>query len=103
MNLITSLWDAISSGNFYQFFTILFNQYFPFGSFFWLLGLTLFVVIHLKTKNLGFSGMVASVYYVVMGSSGIVVNVYSSMGMKYFGIILGVIVGWYLYRAIKGE
>lgn len=97
-----SLWAYLVAGHIKDFFILLLNQYFPFGVFFWLVGAAIFTSIHYSTKNLGYAGGVASLYFIWMGSSDFVVSVYSAMAMRYFGIILGVIIGWYIYRSIKG-
>ncbi|RLF61823.1 MAG: hypothetical protein DRN33_06370 [Thermoplasmata archaeon] len=97
------LYTYLTEGKFFTFFSYAFNQYFPFGLFFWMLGLTMFSIIQIKTKNLGYSGAVTSLYFVVVSNiPNLVTNAYSSFAMKYFGLILGLITGYYIYRAIKG-
>ena len=100
--IVKTLFELLTQGKIKEFFIVLFNQYFPYGSFFWLLGLIIFIISHIKTKNLAFASALLGVYLVVLGNSGLITNVYSMQMMKWFGLILGVIAGWYLYRALKG-
>ena len=103
MGVETQLYTYLTGGKFFSFFTYAFNQYFPFGLFFWMLGLTIFIILQIKTKNLGYSGAVTSFYFVVVSNiPNLVTNAYSAFAMKYFGVILGLIVGYYIYRAVKG-
>jgi len=99
---ISMLHSLIASGNYGGFLITLFNQYFPFGIFFWMIGILLFIISHIKTKNLVFSGGILATYLMVVGYSGVVTNIYSTELMKWGGIIIGIMVGWYIYRAFKG-
>lgn len=102
-NIIETLWGYLMDGNFFQFFVTIFNTYFPFGMIFWLLGLVFFIVTYLKTKSLGYGGAVATIYFVVITEiPGLVTNAYSQFAMRYFGVILAFVTGWYLYKAFKG-
>lgn len=102
-SITETLWTYLTGGNFFQFFVTVFNIYFPFGMFFWLMGLVFFIVINLKTKSLGYGGAVASIYFVIITEiPGLVTNAYSQFGMRYFGLILAIISGYYLYKAWKG-
>lgn len=103
MNLGAELWGLLMAMDIHNYYIVLFNQYFPYGLFFWFVGITLFGVIHLKTKNMAYSGMVAAIFFFGMGESGFVINVYSSLIMKYFGLMIGLIAGWYLYRGVKSS
>jgi len=99
--LTETLWTYLTGGQIKEFFIVLFNQYFPFGSIFWMIGFTILIILHLKTKNLAFACIPTMIYFLVISSSGLVVNAYSATGMKYFGIILGLVIGFYLYRGVK--
>jgi len=96
------LFSSLVSLNFKVFLVTLLNQYFPYGSFFWLVGLGLFIVVHTKTKNLAYASAVMSLFYFVMPYTGLITNIYSATIMKWVGALIGLIVGFYLYRSIKG-
>ena len=103
MEQITStLWDLILQGQYKQFYVQLFNYYFPYGLIFWAIGFVLFIAVQIKTKNLAYAGIVAALYFEVISSSGLIVNAFAVMAMKYFGIILGLACGYYIYRMVKG-
>ena len=102
-NIIETLWDYFIAGDLWNFFATVFNTYFPFGSFFWLLGLVFFVVTYLKSKSLAWGGAVAGVFFVITAEiPNLVINVYSQMGLRYFGVILAMISGYHLYKIIRG-
>ena len=101
MSLAAELWGLLTVMNINNYYIVLFNQYFPFGLFFWFVGITLYGVIHLKTKNMAYAGMVTAIFFFSMSESGFVINVYSNMIMKYFGLLLGIIAGWYFYKSLK--
>jgi len=97
------LFTYLTEGKFFTFFSYAFNQYFPFGLFFWMIGLVVFLILQIKTKNLAFSGGIGALYFIIISNiPGLVTNAYSSFAMKYFGIVLGLIAGYYIYRAVKG-
>lgn len=102
-NLSEILWEYLLEGRFFTYFSTVFNTYFPFGLFFWVLGFVIFIIIQFKTKSLGYGGAIACVYFVVITSiPNLVTNAYSQFGMRYFGVILGIVSGYYLYRGLKG-
>ncbi len=101
MTLTQQLYDKALGGEYQSFYVQLFNYYFPYGVFFWFLGFILFGVMHLKTKNFTYAGAFASIYFLIIGSSGLIVNAYSAMAMKYFGLCLGIVLGYYIYRALN--
>lgn len=98
----SELYNYLIAGDLNNFFIILFNFYFPFGSFFWIVGAVIFFTAHLKTKNLAFAGGMVSIYFVMISSSGWIVNAYSVLAMRWFGLGLGLIVGYYMYRMWRG-
>jgi len=100
--LSETLWSYLTQGNFKLFFIMALNSYLPYGLFFWFLGFALFIIFYLKVKNLAYSGLLVSLYFVVISSSGLVINAYSAFAMRYFGLVLGLVIGYYLYRALKG-
>ena len=91
------------NAEYFSAFSYAFNNYFPFGSFFWLIGLVIFGVFHFKTKNLAWSGSMGALYFFVISEIPLLVtNAYSNLLMKWFGLILGLIAGFYIYKIIKG-
>ena len=100
--LSDTLFSYLTQGNLWNYFLLALNTYFPYGLFFWFLGFALFIIFYLKVKNLAYSGLFVSLYFIVISSSGLVINAYSMFAMRYFGLILGFIIGYYLYRALKG-
>lgn len=100
-DLTTTLFDLAISGNLGQFYVQLFNFYFPFGMVFWMVGIGIFAAVQLKTKNFAFSGSMLTLYLVGLISSGWVVNAYILIAMKYFGLVVGLITGYYLYKSWK--
>jgi len=99
-----TFWSLLIKGDFWNFFVQIFNFYFPYGMFFWILGFVIFLIVELKTKSLGFASIVAITYFVLISSvPGLVVNVYSRIAMRYIGIIGGLIIGYYLYKAVRGS
>ena len=96
------LFEYLKAGEFRNFFVALFNDYFPYGLLFWLIGFAVFLMIHYKTRNFAFSGAVATVYFLVISSSGFVTGIYVKSAMQFFGIILGILTGYYIYKSIKG-
>lgn len=99
--VIGSLWTLLGDGNILQYFIVLLNQYFPFGILFWFVGIIIFGTVQYSTKNFAFAGIVATVFFFGIGSSGIVTSVYSAMAMRYFAVIMGCIVAYALYRGTK--
>lgn len=100
---VTQLWEYLTQGDFFNYFTYIMNFYFPYGSFFWILGIVLFSVIQIKTDNIGYSGAFASIYFVTISNiPNLVYNAYSKMAMQYFGLLMGLIAGYYLYKAVRG-
>lgn len=98
-----TMWQYLLDGRMFNFFSTAFNQYFPYGMFFWMIGFVIFIATYLKTKSLGYGGIMASVYFVVVSNvPNLVVNLYIATAMRYFGLILGAVAGYYLYKAIKG-
>jgi hypothetical protein len=103
-NIIDTLWGYVSIGNYFQFYVTMFNTYFPFGILFWLIGILLFIVFNLKSKSLAYGGGVAGCYFVIITEiPNIVTNAYSNFAMKWFGVILALICGYYIYKEIKGN
>lgn len=89
-------------GKFWTYFIQVFNFYFPYGLFFWMLGFTFLIITHLKTKNLGYSVGVSSFYFIVITSiPNLVLNAYSVFAMRYTGIIAGLVAGYYLYKGVR--
>jgi len=89
------------NGNWYNYFVYLLNSYMPYGLFFWIIGFMFFLILHRKTQNLAFSAAFGSVYFIAISESGLVINTFANLAMKYFGIMLGAIVGYYVYRLIR--
>lgn len=103
MQILTdTLWNYLISGEYKQMFVSLFNSYFPFGLPFWLIAMAIFAAIHEKTKNLGFSGVVTSVYMLVISSTDLVVNAHAIMALKITGSLMMIISGYYMFRVAKG-
>lgn len=97
------LWDYILRLDFWNFFVTLFNTYMPYGLFFWLVGLVIFFVIDLKSKNLGYAGAIACIYFVMISSiPNLIINAYSLTAMRLVGILIGLIASYYIYKDIKG-
>ena len=102
VKITDNLWDLILQGDFRNFYIQLFNNYFPHGMFFWATGFVLFLTIHMKTKDFTYSGAITAVYFMVISGTGLVVNANAIAPMRYFGIVLGIATGWYIYRTLKG-
>jgi len=100
--LSEQLFNYITTGEIKQFYIVLFNQYIPYGIFFWMVGAIMMLITHNKTHNLAYAVFIASVYFVALPVTGLIVSVYSMTMMKYFGLIIGVVSGYYIYRAVKG-
>jgi len=98
-----ALFNYLTQGDFYNFFIQLLNYYFPYGLFFWLVGLMLFIVIQLKTKTTLYSLMVTTIYFVVISNTGLVVNVWAREVMRWVGMGLTLMLGYEIYLAIKGR
>jgi hypothetical protein len=97
------LWTYLMNGDYFNFFTTALNTYFIFGIVFWFIGFVIFLIAELKTKNLGYAGGVSAVYFVILSYiPNLVTNAYSMFAMRYFGIILSLVCGLYIYRSIKG-
>ena len=91
------------NAEFFNGFAYVFNNYFPFGSFYWLIGLVVFGVFHFKYKNLAYSGTIGALYFWTISEIPfLVTNFYSNFAMKWFGGILGLIAGYYIYKMVKG-
>ena len=97
-----TLFDLMLAGDMKNYFIQLFNIYMPYGMFFWMFGFTLFLITHMKTKEFLYSGAVATVYFMVIPSTGLVVNAYSVVAMRWFGLALGVLVGTHAYKILRG-
>jgi len=103
-DLSSTLIDYLTAGDIFNYFVVLFNQYFPYGIFFWITGFILFSIMYLKTKSIGYGGIFLSLYFVVISHiPNLVVSAYVNFAMKYAGIMLGLISGYYIYNAIKGR
>lgn len=100
--MFTMLKDYLVAGQFKNFFVALLNDYFPFGLLFWMVGLAVFLILHYKTKNFAYSGAVTTAYFLVISSSDLVTGIYVKTAMQWFGILLGIFVGYYIYKVLKG-
>jgi len=98
----STLYSLLIGFDLRQFFTVLFNQYFPYGLFFWMVGFVIFAVTQLKTKNLPFASVLMAFYFVAMPYTGLVANIYSATAMQFAGGIIGIVVGVYMYKAWRG-
>jgi hypothetical protein len=97
-----TLYTLLLDLNMRQFFSILFNQYFPYGMFFWMLGFIIFAITHLKTKNLPFAAVLMAFYFVAVPYTDMITNVWSVTAMQWSGLIIGAIAGYYAYKAWRG-
>jgi hypothetical protein len=103
-SIATTLYDFLMSFDLYNFFVFLGNYYFPFGSLFWIIGFVLFLIVDIKTKNMAYGGAVASIFFVIISSiDGLVINAYSLFAMRYMGIIIALICGFFIYKSFKGD
>ena len=96
------LYDQMLAGNYHAVFINTTNVYFSYGWVFWFLGFIIASVVHLKTKNLTYSGAVGTMYFWIISSSDLLLSSYSMMAMKYFGLLLAAATALYTYRTIKG-
>lgn len=101
--LVASLWNLLSVGNYLQYFIVITNTYFPFGSFYWIIGFTIFMVIQLKSRNMAYASGIAAAFFVTITQTPLVTNVYATLTLMYSGIIFGLIFGYYLYKAIRSN
>jgi hypothetical protein len=100
---INILFGYLTSFDIWNFFVTLFNFYFPFGMLFWMIGFVLFIVVNIKTKSLPYASGMMAIYFVILADvPGLIVNAYSQMAMRYVGLIIGAVAGYYLYKEIKG-
>lgn len=97
-----NLFDLVLAGDMENYFIQLLNTYMPYGMFFWMLGFTLFLVTHSKTKEFLYSGAVGAAYFMILPLTGFVVNAYSVTAMRWFGLTLAVLVGVYTYKFLRG-
>jgi len=102
MTSMGELYTTLSTGDVEMWVVKLLNQYFPYGMFFWMVGFGIWIISQAKTKNLGYSSAFASAYFVVISSTGLVYNAWSVMFMRYFGIFIGLLSGFYIYKSMKG-
>ena len=102
ISTVNQLFNYLINLDFKGFFVVLFNTYMPYGLPFWLLGFILMFITHLKTKNLAFAGIISASYFFVIGNSGLVTNAISATAMQYVGLLIGLIIGFYLYRTLRG-
>ena len=100
--IFETLWRFVEAGQYGQALTYTFNNYFPYASIIWLFGFAIFAIIYKKTRNLVWAGLPTSAYFLILSSTPYITSIYVRMAMRYFGIILGVIVGYYVYRMMKG-
>jgi len=100
--LLNVLRDYLVGGEYKNYYVTLLNDYYPFGLLFWMVGMAIFLILQYKTRNFAFSGAVTSFYFIVISSSGLITGLYTKMVMQWFGAILGVLVGYYIYKTIKG-
>lgn len=101
-DIISTLWTQITAMNIQQWMITFANQYFPFGLFWWMIGIVIFMVFHIKTKDLAYSSIFLALYFVALPETGLITNVFSLSAMRYAGIIIGAVAGYYLYKAWKG-
>jgi len=102
-SLIDLLWSQLIGFDLWNFYVSVFNYYFPFGSFFWMVGIVIFIVMDLKTKSLPYaSGMMAIFFVIISTTPNLVINAYSMMAMRYVGLIIGAVSGYYIYKELKG-
>ena len=99
---LESFWNYLTGFEFKSFFVNLFNIYMPYGLPFWILGFIVIFLAHLKTKNLAFASMLGATYFFIIGNSGLVTNAISATAMQYVGLFIGVVIGFYLYRSLRG-
>jgi len=84
-----------------DYFVYMLNTVLPYGMLFWVIAIMLYFVLYNKTRNFAFPSAVVSIYFIVVSYTGLVTNAVSSLAMRYFGIGMGLIVGLYLYTAVK--
>lgn len=100
----TIMWNYLIHLDLFNLFVTALNYYFPFGSFFWILGFVIFIVVQLKTKSFTYACIPLSLYFVILGSiDGLVINAYSRMSMTYVGLLLTAVSGLAIYNMIKGK
>jgi hypothetical protein len=101
MGLIDDCYGLLLEGEFWEFYRTLFNSYFAYGFIFPLFGFVIFGVIHMKSKNMAYSGAVTAVYFLGIGTLEIMTNAFSVMAMTYFGLFIAIIIAIYMYRSMK--
>lgn len=99
----TTMYGYLVSGAFFTFFSALFNSYMPWGIGWFLMGITLFIVVQIKSSNMGYAGMVSTIWFVgIFSVPNLVTNAFGVFWIKLFGTILGLaVIFFYLYRLIK--
>lgn len=94
--------DKATSGSMSDFYIELFNNYYPLGVFWLLIGVAIFSIIQIKTKNMAWSSGVTTVYFVLLAGSQLITNAYSQNYLELFGMFVGLVVlGTYLYITFK--
>jgi len=96
--MTTPAFDYFINGRFSEMFYWMFQNYFVYGTFFLLLGLTIFSIIQAKTKNLSFSTAVVSLYFIVI--SPIMIGKWFKTYTFYIQVLLAMVLGYALYRLI---
>ena len=96
-----TLWNYLNSAQYGQALIYTYNNYFPFGFIFWAIGFAIFIVTY-KARNLAWAGAVASLYFLALSTTPYITTIYTRMAMRYFGIIIGIFTGYYIYKIMKG-
>jgi len=93
-------WEYLIQGRIGDAIMDVLNNYFVFGTFWLLLGFSIFAVIQSKTRNMNISLIITSLYFIVV--SPYMLPVWFLEYTKYVQMLLGLAIGYGIYKLIKG-
>lgn len=99
-SLITVTFDRLISGDYFHWFVGIANQYFPYGTFWWVLGFLIFFVFQQKTKNLAYAGLLLAFYLVAMSVTGLNESPLSALYMQTSGLVIALAIATYLWHLV---
>lgn len=96
-------WVYLSQGNLGEMFKWIFNTYFPFLTFWIIIGITIFTIIYVKSNDLSLSTSILTIYFIVIANFMVetgVGSIYNTV-IKYVSLLLILFVFFLLYRSYK--
>lgn len=94
--MVSPFFDYLVQGEISKSILYVLNNYFIYGTFWFLLGITIFVVVQAKVQDYNISGVIMALYFIVMSPYMSYLSVYA----RYIQILLGVFIAFAIYKIL---